>query len=185
MDIISGGNSSTLYLLEKGKIKGINNLRLGESLLLGKETSYNTQIPGTSSSGFILEAEIIEKKSKPSMPIGLIGLDVFGDVPIFLDKGLRDKIICAIGKQDVKVQSLIPMDKDLKIIGASSDHLIIDSTDSSLQYKVGDIISFHLAYSGILSCMTSKYIKKIIIWYNRIKVGDIDGFIYIVNGTKA
>nr|WP_300002334.1 ornithine racemase Orr [Tissierella sp.] len=163
IEIISGGNSSTLHLLEKGKIKGINNLRLGESLLLGKETAYNTQINGTSSAGFILEAEIIERKSKPSMPVGKIGLDAFGDVPVFIDKGLRTKLICAIGKQDVKVESLIAMDKDLKILGASSDHLIIDSTDSSLEYKVGDIVSFHLGYSGILSSMTSKYIKKIII----------------------
>lgn len=163
LDIISGGNSSTLYLLDNGKTKGINNLRLGESLLLGRETSYNTQVIGTDSTAFLLEAEIIEKKSKPSMPIGKIGLDAFGDVPILVDKGLRNKIICAIGKQDVKIQSLIPIDKELKILGASSDDLIIDSTDSSLEYKVGDIISFHLGYSGILSSMTSKYIKKTII----------------------
>ena len=163
LEIISGGNSSTLYLLEKGKIKGINNLRLGESLLLGKETSYNAQISGTSSAAFILEAEIIEKKSKPTMPIGLIGHDAFGEVPIFVDKGFRNKVICAIGKQDVKIESLTPIDKGLQILGGSSDHLIIDSTDSISDYKVGDIVSFHLDYSAILSSMTSKYIKKIII----------------------
>lgn len=165
-NIISGGNSSTLYLLKNGKIEGINNLRLGESLLLGKETSYDTQIEGTSSKGFLLEVEIIEKKYKPSIPVGKIGRDAFGDTPTFIDKGLRKRLICAIGRQDVKIQSIISLDENLLLLGASSDHLIIDATESETDYNVGEIISFNLKYSGILSSMTSKYVKKIFIWYN-------------------
>lgn len=36
-----GGNSSSLYLIiEDNMVKGINNIRLGESLILGRETAY-------------------------------------------------------------------------------------------------------------------------------------------------
>ncbi|MBC8590692.1 ornithine racemase Orr [Wansuia hejianensis] len=163
IDIISGGNSSTIYLLSNGNHLQINNLRLGESLLLGKETSYGTQIKGTRDDGFLLQTEIIEIKKKPTVPIGNIGVDAFGKKPCFEDKGIRKKILCAIGKQDVKIDSLTPIDSDLNILGGSSDHLIIDGDDSTKDYKVGDILEFKLGYGGVLSAMTSNYVKKLII----------------------
>ena len=41
LNVISGGNSSSIYLIWKeGLPEGINNLRLGESFLLGNDTAY-------------------------------------------------------------------------------------------------------------------------------------------------
>lgn len=163
LGIISGGNSSSIHLLSVDALKGINNLRLGESLLLGKESAYGKQIKGTSSTGFCLEAEIIEIKYKPSVPIGKIGKNAFGETPTFKDRGIRKRIICGVGRQDVKIESLIPLDHKLIILGGSSDHLVIDGDDSDIDYKVGDIIKFNLGYGGILSSMTSEYVDKAII----------------------
>lgn len=185
LNIVSGGNSSTLYLLEDGKLDGINNLRLGESLLLGKETSFDRQIEDTSSKGFLLEVEIIEKKYKPSLPVGKIGRDAFGEIPTFIDKGLRKRIICAIGRQDVKIESLIPLDEKIIMLGASSDHLIIDSSESDIDYNVGNIIKFSLKYSGILSSMTSKYVKRKYLWYNINRSRWKNGLVYTFNGRKT
>ena len=164
LEIISGGNSSTIGLVNKDIPKEINNLRLGEALLIGKETAYGKHIEGTSSSGFILEVEIIEIKEKPSIPIGKIGMDAFGDIPTFYDKGIRKRIICGVGKQDVKLESLTPVDRDLIILGGSSDHMILDGSDSKIDYNIGDILRFNLRYGGILSAMTSEYIEKISIY---------------------
>ena len=48
LPMVSGGNSSSIYLIEQGNLpEGINNLRLGESFLLGNDTAYGTRIPGT------------------------------------------------------------------------------------------------------------------------------------------
>src|SRR5690606_14907367 len=48
LDIISGGNSSTLHLLiNDKKIDGINHLRLGESIVLGRETAFGNRIENT------------------------------------------------------------------------------------------------------------------------------------------
>ena len=48
LEMISGGNSSSIYLVDKGQLpEGINNLRLGESFLLGNDTAYETNLPGT------------------------------------------------------------------------------------------------------------------------------------------
>lgn len=163
LDIISGGNSSTLHLLiNDKKIDGINHLRLGESIVLGRETAFGNRIENTYDDAFQLAAEIIEIKDKPSVPIGEIGMDAFGKTPTFVDRGVRKRIICAIGKQDIDFDSLIPLDDGIEILGGSSDHLILDGTDSKVDYKVGDEIRFKLTYGGILRAMTSAYVKKVI-----------------------
>lgn len=161
LDIISGGNSSNIELLLNNNIPfGINNLRLGESIVLGRETAYGSFIDDTYSDVFILEAEIIELKEKPSIPIGEIGMNAFGKVPEFKDKGTMLRAILSVGKQDVDHMEIIPFDT-VEVLGSSSDHIIIDVSESMNIYKVGDIMRFKLTYSSILSLMTSKYVGKI------------------------
>jgi predicted amino acid racemase len=164
IETVSGGNSSSLYLIEKGDIpSGINQLRLGESIVLGRETAFGTQIKGTYDDCFKLIAEVIEVKEKPSFPIGeKVGIDAFGKKPRFDDKGIRTRAICAIGRQDIDIEGLIPDEKTISILGASSDQLILDVTDCDRVYKVGDNVSFKLTYSGILSSMTSEYVTKMV-----------------------
>lgn len=164
VETISGGNSSSLYLLDKGELpKGINQLRLGETLVLGRETAYGKPIENTYDDAFILKTEIIEIKTKPSVPIGEIGMDAFGNKPVFEDKGNMKRCICAIGRQDIDIDGLIPIDSNIIVIGASSDHLILDITKVKKDLKLGDIIDFKLTYGGILSATTSPYvIKKIV-----------------------
>lgn len=164
LEIISGGNSSSLDLILKKKmVKGINHIRLGESLVLGRETFHGRQIDQTHDDAFKLMVELIEVKEKPSIPIGEIGMDAFGNKPTFTDRGIRKRMIGAIGKQDIDFTTMKPIDRDLIILGASSDHLLIDGSDSKIDYRLGDIIEFTLSYGGILSSMTSEYIKKEII----------------------
>lgn len=162
LKIISGGNSSSIPLLYDGTIpEGINNLRLGESLVLGRETAYGKDIEETFNDVFKLVIEAIEIKDKPSLPVGEIGKDAFGNVPVFEDKGIRKRMICAIGRQDLLPDDITPYDKEITVIGSSSDHLILDITNSKIKYKVGDKLEFGLKYGGILRGMTSEYVKKV------------------------
>jgi predicted amino acid racemase len=161
LDIISGGNSSNIALLSQNQLpKGINNIRLGESIVLGRETAFGDYLDQMYTDIFTLHAEIVEIKTKPSIPIGTIGMNSFGKVPIFKDKGEMKRAIIGIGTQDVDHTELIPYDT-IEAIGSSSDHIILDVTDSINDYQVGDIVSFRLTYSSILSLMTSKYVKKV------------------------
>lgn len=163
LKVISGGNSSSIHLLENGEIpKDINQLRLGESIVLGRETAFGDRINNTFDDCFKLIAEIIEIKEKPSIPIGEIGMDAFGNKPTFIDKGVRKRAICAVGKQDVSIDDVIPDDEQISILGSSSDHFILDLTDCSNEYNVGDKVSFNLTYGGVLSTTTSQYVKKVI-----------------------
>ena len=161
LPVVSGGNSSSLYLIEKGELpEGINNLRLGEAFILGKETAYGERIPGTNADAVTLEAQIIELKTKPSLPIGEIGMDAFGMSPVYEDRGNIKRAILAIGKQDADVDNMWPTDPDIDILGASSDHLIMDVTRAKKEYQVGDVISFTLAYGGLLKAATSNYVDR-------------------------
>ena len=160
LEYVSGGNSSSLYLLsEEGIMEEVNNLRLGESIFLGRETAYGNSIFGMHQDCFRLQTELIEAKSKPSYPIGKIGMDSFGQIPEIEDRGLMKRGILAIGKQDVDYRNLVPLE-DIEIIGASSDHLLVDL---KRDYEIGTIFNFTINYPGLLQLMTSPYVKKIYI----------------------
>jgi predicted amino acid racemase len=164
LQIVSGGNSSSLYMVMNKTIpEGINNLRLGESVVLGRETAYGRDIPGMFREVFTLKGEIIEIKDKPSMPIGNIGMDAFGEVPTFEDRGVIKRAIISMGRQDVKIDGITPRDVKTRILGGSSDHLLLDVTKSEIAYRIGDIISFDVDYGAVLSAMTSAYINKFIL----------------------
>jgi predicted amino acid racemase len=161
LEVISGGNTSVLKLVEDGLVPDrINQLRIGVGVLLGQDDVRLRNIAGTYQDTFILTAEVIEVKEKPSLPQGEIGRDAFGEIPVFQDLGIRKRAILAIGKQDIYLNSLVPLKKEVKIVGASSDHLIIDITDFKEEVKVGDEVKFRLNYPALLSATTSKYINK-------------------------
>lgn len=162
LEMVSGGNSSSVYLVDKGELpEGINNLRLGESFVLGNDTAYETKLPGTTDDGITLQAQIVELKEKPSLPIGEVGVDAFGEKPYYEDRGIIKRAIIAVGKQDTDLGSMTPLDEKIDILGGSSDHTILDVTKSDKEYKVGDIVEFKLGYGGVLKNATSEYVKKV------------------------
>lgn len=166
LEIVSGGNSSSLYLvLENRMIKGINQLRIGEAIALGRETAYGKDVPDCYKDCFTLKGEIVELKEKPSVPIGNIGMDAFGKKPHFADRGIVKRAIVAVGKQDIYVEGVIPYDRQIDIIGASSDHLILDVSKCAKKYKVGDVLDFNVTYGCLLAAMTSPYISKYYVEY--------------------
>ncbi len=158
LSIISGGNSANFnWFLSIKNVGRINNLRIGESIFLGRETSHRKPIPGLYTDAFTLVAEVIESKIKPSIPYGEVSQDAFGKTPEFKDNGQIKRTILGIGLQDVMTTGLTPR-SDISIIGASSDHIIIDT--GKLEFKVGDELSFDLNYGALLSAMTSPYVIK-------------------------
>ncbi|APH24972.1 TPA: ornithine racemase Orr [Clostridium botulinum] len=161
VSIVSGGNSSSLHMIVNDSIpKGINQLRIGEAAILGRETAYGQKLNDFYEDSITLVGEIIELKEKPSMPEGNIGLDAFGNKPSFEDKGIMKRAILALGQQDIKLDGLIPKDNEIEILGASSDHLLLDLTKCKNQYKIGDTVEFNMNYGCLLTAMTSEYVTK-------------------------
>ena len=161
LDFISGGNSSSVsFLLLNSAGLPFNNLRLGEALILGRETAYEQDIEGLYQDVVTLEAELIEVQDKPSYPIGEIGVNAFGEKAEYTDMGIRRRAIAAIGRQDMDCDGLTPLDSGVAVVGASSDHLILDITDSQKKLQVGDTVCFRMNYGGLLRGFTSRYVNR-------------------------
>lgn len=159
---LSGGNTRTSVLIDEGSMPpGLHHLRLGEGILLGNYTLEGRLIPGTYRDAFILQAPIIELKVKPSQPQGSVGRDAFGRTPVFLDRGMRARAILAVGRQDLGAGWLTPLDQGVELLGASSDHLIVDTTDAARELAIGTSLSFQLDYGSLVGLMTSPYVDKV------------------------
>lgn len=158
---LSGGSSSSLPLVLAGKMPArINHLRIGEAVLLGVETIHRTAWPGTHQDAFVLHAEVIELKRKPSVPIGEIGEDAFAGKPVFEDRGDMDRAIVNVGREDVDVVGIRPIDSRVSILGATSDVLVVDVTATGSELRVGDMLAFSPNYAALLAMMDSRYVEK-------------------------
>jgi predicted amino acid racemase/D-alanyl-D-alanine dipeptidase len=159
LEYVSGGNSANYnWFMSTMDVGRINNLRLGESIYLGCETLFRKPIPGLYTDAMTLVSEVVESKIKPSVPYGEICQDAFGNVPEFKDQGQIRRVILGIGLQDVLVSGLTPR-SDIEIIGASSDHIIVNA--KNMELNVGNELEFDLNYGALLSAMTSDYVNKV------------------------
>jgi len=164
LDLLSGGNSSSLPLLAAGKMpREINHFRIGEAIVLGRNVIDRSPWPGTRQDTFRVVAEVIEIERKPSVPIGNRGQDAFGNTPQYVDRGIRKRAICIIGRQDVAVDGIEPEDKGIIVLGGSSDHLILDIEEAAADLRVGDEVAFCPGYGALLALSTSPYVSKIVV----------------------
>lgn len=144
---LSGGNSSGLYLLirnlrDKPWLSKINHWRIGESIFLGYDITTKEALPNCYQDACLLKAEVIEVQEKAVVNYA---------------KAVR--IVVALGLQEIGAGRLYPCDPRFRIMGSSSDHLVIvsESPDSHM-IKVGSIITFALDYQSLLATATSPYV---------------------------
>jgi ornithine racemase len=164
---VSGGTSVVFPLLLNRQLpSGINHFRMGETLFFGNNLLTNENIDGMETGVFELFTEIIELAEKPAVPIGEMGQNVMGETTE-VDEELygetTTRAIIDIGQLDIDPKFLMPRDKDVEIVGASSDMLVLDIGDNKHGYKVGDLIAFKLEYMGVLGIMNSNYITKLVV----------------------
>ena len=155
LEIVSGGATSSFTLVHWGTMPaGVNHLRIGEAILLGKDLQVDWGIRDMDylrMDALTLRAEVVEVKDKPTYPIGEFAIDAFGRKPVYEDRGIRRRAILALGRADVgELESLIPREPGMTVIGGSSDHCIVDVEDCPWRLQVGDIVEFSLCYSHML-----------------------------------
>lgn len=159
--VVSGGSSTTERLMMAGGLpRGVNQLRTGALIHVGIGL-MDQKIPGYHDDAYRLKAEIIERNRKPSMPYGELGTDAFGHENSWVDRGEIERCIVAVGREDIELECLEPMDPGVRILGASSDHLLLELTGSARGYKMGDLIEFKVGYVGVLRACTSAYVEKV------------------------
>jgi predicted amino acid racemase len=128
--------------------------------VLGVSTITREPMLGLHTDALVLSAPVIECAVKPSMPRGTVAQDAFGGKPEFEDRGERRRAICALGRQDAPPTGLRPLDPGVVVLGASSDHLILDVEEMSVPPAVGGAIEFLPNYAATLALFTSPYVLK-------------------------
>ena len=165
LDYISGGATTSLpRIFENNMPKRINLLRIGEGILLAKDLKdlWGYDMSYMYQDVFKLRCEVIEVKNKPTHPVGEIFVDAFGNKPTYEDRGIRKRALLAIGKVDYAfLDELILNEEGAFIVGASSDHTIIDVHDAKRDIKVGDIMKFDLCYATMVYITNSPNVKKV------------------------
>ncbi len=151
---VSGGATTSLPRIIEGNMPdGINMLRVGEGIILAKDLRdlWGYDMSYMYQDAFTLKAEVIEVKDKPSYPQGKIMFDAFGNTPEYVDRGVRRRALLAIGKVDYAFpESIFPRMKGVEVLGASSDHTILDIEEAESEIKVGDVLEFDLCYATIV-----------------------------------
>jgi len=152
---ISAGNSASLALLLRGEMPArANQLRIGGAIVIGEVDStgeWPNVLPHQDA--FIVKAEVIEVETKPSRPEGIVAPNAFGEIPNWPELGLRRRAILALGRQDLQIESLIPYRAGVTILGASSDHLVVDVSEASPAVQLGEELAFRPLYGAVATGM--------------------------------
>lgn len=158
--IVSGGGSNLMPLILSKKLPScINHVRIGESIVMGVDAIRGEAIPGTWQDCFSLSGEVIELITKASKIMGPLAHNAFGENPTFVDAGPRKRALLNIGRLDTDIKQIQAINKGVQILGASSDHLVLDVEDAK-DLHIGALLEFRLNYSSLLFAMNSVYVEK-------------------------
>jgi len=162
--VLSGGHTASLALIERGEMPSrVNQLRVGEGILLGVDSAGEWPLPIPFQDVFNVVAEVVEIDVKPHLPEGPITIDAFGRTPHWEDRGLRRRAILAIGEQDLRIDGLRPRRPDISMVGASSDHLVVDVTAADPPVQLGDELAFEPIYAAVATAMASYGVDQVIL----------------------
>ena len=169
LELISGGTSITLPLLEKEIVpKDINHFRVGEAAFFGISPLDNNKFKGLSTDTFKFQANIIELEEKKIVPEGIISDANIGQTAEYDEGDVSEKSVKAIldfGLLDVDKEGIDAIDDNLSFVGITSDMLVVDignnkTKEGKKKYSIGDRIQFKPNYMAVARLLNSKFIEK-------------------------
>jgi predicted amino acid racemase len=161
--LVSAGHTGNLHLVQAGHVpERFNHFRVGEAILTGTDFSTWADLPMPHTDAFKVYADVIELKDKPSAPDGAVGPDAFMEVHEWPDLGVRRRAIVALGEIDLRTSSLRPMRPGVTVVGASSDHLVLDVTEADPRVQLGEELGFDTLYPAVSTGWASSCTTKVV-----------------------
>ena len=162
--LVSGGHTGNLHLVQKGLVPArFNHFRVGEAILTGTDFSTWAELPVPYMDAFKVYADVVELQDKPSAPEGTIGPDAFMEVHEWPDRGVRRRAIVALGEIDLRTRSLIPTRPGIELVGASSDHLVLDVTEAEPPVRLAEELEFDTIYPAVSTGWASSCTTKVVL----------------------
>ncbi|MCF7906887.1 alanine racemase [Patescibacteria group bacterium] len=162
---ISGGSSITLPLVKRKIPNNINHFRIGESAFVGTNPLTGKKFKNLNISAFKYQANIIEMKKKDSRPQGQISQASVGHTSKIKKENIQTyRAILDFGLLDVDAQELQPAEKNISLVGTTSDMSVYDlghnlTKDERLKKKVGNNIKFKPSYMAVAKLLHSRYTR--------------------------
>lgn len=161
--LVSAGHTGNLHLVQSGQVPPrFNHFRVGEAILTGTDFSTWADLPMPHMDAFKVYAEVIEVKDKPSAPDGEVGPDAFMEVHEWPDLGVRRRAIVALGEIDLRTSTLKPLRPGVTLVGASSDHLVLDVTEAEPPVQLGEELAFDTLYPAVSTGWASSCTTKVV-----------------------
>lgn len=157
---LSIGGSVIIPWIEKGLLPSrINQVRMGEAILLGTIPALGQRHEALFPDVFLLRGTVLEAREKASLPTGRQGRDVFGQAQTFTDRGRRLRCILDFGILDTYPKGLTAVMAGLEFINSNSDYTIIDATATGRKWKPGDSMDFIMNYQALIRAFHSPHLR--------------------------
>ena len=153
VELVSGGGSANLpWALGEDSSGRVNNLRLGEAILLGTDPVTGQPITGLHTDAFALIAEVIETRDKPnSIPPASIAPEL-GILKLVRSDDLQARTVLGVGQQDTDTSGLT-FPSGIMFIGATSDHTVVDTAKCGV--PAGSEMKMGMNYSALMRAMSA------------------------------
>ncbi|MFW2512767.1 alanine racemase [Demequina sp. SO4-13] len=161
---VSGGNSSNLaWAFGRGSTGAVNDLRVGEAILLGVDPLTLSPIEGLRGDAFAVVGAVIESREKPTEPWGRVSSTAaqMGDARPSVRRGRARRIqtLVALGRQDIVPEGLTAP-AGVTVLGATSDHLVLET---AAVLAAGTELRFGVDYAALLRAMASPFVAVLTI----------------------
>ena len=139
-------------------------LRLGEAVFFGWNTTLDRNIPELSSDVFSMDLEVLEVWDKfvPQEPEGPTGLNAFGERPVQIFTGRRRRAVLDGGENLAPARALIPQAPGIVPVGATHEYTVADCTDAAEPAVPGTTMSFRPRYEAIVRCFLSPHLNLVV-----------------------
>lgn len=167
---LSVGGTVVHTIAENGELRGlIQEIRSGEGIFFGNDSSGGQTLKGFNQKTIILRGEILEVSEKDfDLRSGHVaGFSATGhgkpEGRTCIEKGIRKRAVLDFGILGAAESDLVPVDSKIVPAGQTFDFTVVDVTDSSIKYTVGEGIDFVTNYGSASFAMMNRYIPCVLV----------------------
>jgi predicted amino acid racemase len=161
---VSVGGTVVYKLLESGGLGGaVTELRMGEGIFFGYDSSSALPLEGFDHDAFTLYGEIVEIREKMIAPVKNAGHTAFGGEAAPRKSGRRRCAVLDFGLLGASMYDLKPLDGGVETAGQTYDFTIVDITESRESYRTGGFIPFRAMYAAGARAFLNPYIERVLV----------------------
>lgn len=156
LPVLSLGGTVCWEPLREGLVPPeFNEIRMGEALFFGWNTSRGIPVPEFDPRVFTLDLEVLEIWEKDVPPSSGDGLNAFGESVVQVLTGLRHRAVLEGGENLSPWKHIRCMVQGAVPVGASHEYTVLDCEDARVLPRPGECVSFSPAYEAVTRCFLS------------------------------